>query len=188
MYDFANISIRWLRLFIDVYETQNFSVVARREGISASQVSRVIHQLEDAIGQQLFYRNTRAVMPTESGHLFVRYARTVTGSLEDARRELDERTREPSGLIRMNAPVFFGQRHVAPWLPALAERYPRLNLDLTLTEGKYHQVKRMVAAVGNRVDALHRSRVGAFDLPAGLAPGQWRWLQPDETARLQHKT
>lgn len=74
MYDFANISIRWLRLFIDVYETQNFSVVARREGISASQVSRVIHQLEDAIGQQLFYRNTRAVMPTESGHLFVRYA------------------------------------------------------------------------------------------------------------------
>ena len=61
-------------------------------------------------------------------------------------------------------------------------------LDLTLTEGKYHQVKRMVAAVGNRVDALHRSRIGAFDLPAGLAPGQWRWLQPDETARLQHKT
>ena len=46
----------------------------------------------------------------------------------------------------------------------------------------------MVAAVGNRVDALHRSRVGAFDLPAGLAPGQWRWLQPGETAQLQHKT
>ena len=61
-------------------------------------------------------------------------------------------------------------------------------LDLTLTEGKYHQVKRMVAAVGNRVDALHRSRIGAFDLPAGLAPGQWRWLQPGETAQLQHKT
>ena len=60
--------------------------------------------------------------------------------------------------------------------------------DLTLTEGKYHQVKRMVAAVGNRVDALHRSRIGAFDLPAGLAPGQWRWLQPGETAQLQHKT
>ena len=61
-------------------------------------------------------------------------------------------------------------------------------LRLTVTEGKYHQVKRMVAAVGNRVDALHRSRIGAFDLPAGLAPGQWRWLQPDETAQLQHKT
>lgn len=69
MMDAGHISVRALLIFIDVYETQNFSVVARREGISASQVSRMIHQLEDALGQQLFYRNTRAIMPTESGHL-----------------------------------------------------------------------------------------------------------------------
>lgn len=50
------------------------------------------------------------------------------------------------------------------------------SLRLTLTEGKYHQVKRMVAAVGNRVEALHRSGFGALSLPADLAPGQWRWL------------
>jgi DNA-binding transcriptional LysR family regulator len=63
--------------------------VARRQGISASQISRVIHQLEDALGQQLFYRNTRAVIPTESGHLFIRYARSMAENLEEARRELD---------------------------------------------------------------------------------------------------
>lgn len=51
-------------------------------------------------------------------------------------------------------------------------------LRLTLTEGRYHQVKRMVAAVGNRVDALHRSAIGAYRLPAELAPGQWCWLDP----------
>ena len=45
-----------------------------------------------------------------------------------------------------------------------------------LTEGKYHQVKRMVAAVGNRVEALHRSAFGQLALPADLAPGQWQWL------------
>ncbi len=50
-------------------------------------------------------------------------------------------------------------------------------LRLTLTEGKYHQVKRMVAAVGNRVEGLHRSRIGGLALPADLAPGQWRWLR-----------
>lgn len=49
-------------------------------------------------------------------------------------------------------------------------------LDLTLTEGKYHQVKRMLAAVGNRVEALHRHSIGGYALPADLAPGQWRWL------------
>jgi 16S rRNA pseudouridine516 synthase len=51
-------------------------------------------------------------------------------------------------------------------------------LRLTLTEGRYHQVKRMVAAAGNRVQALHRSAFGAWTLPADLAPGAWRWADP----------
>jgi 16S rRNA pseudouridine516 synthase len=53
-------------------------------------------------------------------------------------------------------------------------------LRLTITEGKYHQVKRMVAAVGNRVERLHRSRIGALALPEDLAPGQWRWLSASD--------
>ena len=57
-------------------------------------------------------------------------------------------------------------------------------IDLTLTEGKYHQVKRMVAAVGNRVEGLHRWRIGRLELPADLAPGQWRWLVAEDLARL----
>jgi len=57
-------------------------------------------------------------------------------------------------------------------------------LSLTLTEGKYHQVKRMLAAVGNRVEALHRSRIGQLDLPQDLAPGQWRWLQARDLAQI----
>jgi len=63
-----------------------------------------------------------------------------------------------------------------------------LHLRLTLTEGKYHQVKRMLAAVGNRVEALHRSRIGALELPDDLAPGQWRWLRPQDLQKLQVKT
>ena len=57
-------------------------------------------------------------------------------------------------------------------------------LSLTLTEGKYHQVKRMLAAVGNRVEALHRSRIGRLALPPDLAPGQWRWLGAQELAQI----
>jgi 16S rRNA pseudouridine516 synthase len=49
-------------------------------------------------------------------------------------------------------------------------------LRLTLIQGKYHQVKRMVAAVGNRVEALHRSQIGQLTIPDDLAPGQWRWI------------
>ena len=51
-------------------------------------------------------------------------------------------------------------------------------LMLTLTQGRYHQVKRMVAAAGNAVLALHRCRIGALALPDDLAPGQWAWVDP----------
>ncbi|MEI7783492.1 MAG: 16S rRNA pseudouridine(516) synthase [Betaproteobacteria bacterium] len=67
-----------------------------------------------------------------------------------------------------------------PVRAAACEASGAQTLSLTLTEGKYHQVKRMIAAVGNRVDQLHRSRIGQVSLPADLAPGQWRWLQADE--------
>lgn len=55
-------------------------------------------------------------------------------------------------------------------------------LELTLTGGKYHQVKRMVAAVGNRVEALHREAMGAYVLPLDLAPGQWRYVEADKAS------
>jgi 16S rRNA pseudouridine516 synthase len=61
-------------------------------------------------------------------------------------------------------------------------------LDLTLTEGKYHQVKRMLNAVGHEVVELHRCRMGGFELPADLAPGQWRWLTSAEQALVALKT
>ncbi len=72
-----------------------------------------------------------------------------------------------------------------PVAAAAAEAVAAHHLRLTLTEGKYHQVKRMVAAGGHRVQGLHRSQVGGLALPPDLAPGQWRWLGPEDLARLQ---
>ncbi len=72
-----------------------------------------------------------------------------------------------------------------PVRAAACELVDECTLDLTLTEGKYHQVKRMLAAVSNRVEALHRRSVGAYELPDDLAPGQWRWLSPENLLALQ---
>ncbi len=73
-----------------------------------------------------------------------------------------------------------------PVKAALARRLPDGRLELTLTEGRYHQAKRMVAAVGNRVLALHRRAIGQLTLPADLQSGGWCWL--DETGRQQAMT
>jgi 16S rRNA pseudouridine516 synthase len=72
-----------------------------------------------------------------------------------------------------------------PVRAAECEQVGERQLRLTLTEGKYHQVKRMIAAVGNRVEALHRAQIGALALPADLLPGQWRWLGERDLAALQ---
>jgi len=60
-------------------------------------------------------------------------------------------------------------------------------LRLSLVQGKYHQVKRMVAAAGNHVTALHRSAIGDLLLDPALEPGEWRWLSADELAILARK-
>ena len=95
------------------------------------------------------------------------------------RHPLDERQLERlrSGVVLDDDP--------RPVVAAAAEASGERQLRLTLTEGKYHQVKRMLAAVGNRVETLHRSRIGGLSLPAELAPGQWRWLEPSELALLR---
>ena len=71
-----------------------------------------------------------------------------------------------------------------PVRAAACEAVSGTHLRLTLTEGKYHQVKRMLAAVGNRVEALHRSQIGGLRLPDDLEPGQWRWLDEEDLALI----
>ena len=71
-----------------------------------------------------------------------------------------------------------------PVVAAACEIVAEHQLRLTLTSGKYHQVKRMVAAVGNRVDALHREAVGELLLPDDLKPGHWRWLSAVDLKNL----
>ncbi|WMC10596.1 16S rRNA pseudouridine(516) synthase RsuA [Oceanimonas pelagia] len=69
-------------------------------------------------------------------------------------------------------------------LPATLEVLSPTHVLLTIQEGKYHQVKRMFAAVGNRVTALHRLRIGDIVLDNALAEGEWRPLTPEEVASI----
>ena len=72
-----------------------------------------------------------------------------------------------------------------PSAPAKARKLAGNKIELTIHEGRKHQVKRMLAAVGLPVKKLHRSRYGPLTLE-GLSPGQWRDLNKDEVNRLKH--
>jgi 16S rRNA pseudouridine516 synthase len=71
-----------------------------------------------------------------------------------------------------------------PLAPAELEVVSTTEALLSVTEGRYHQVRRMFAATGNQVEDLHRERLGGLSLPYGLAPGQWKLLSKEEIALI----
>ncbi len=71
-----------------------------------------------------------------------------------------------------------------PLAPAELEVISKTEVLLHVTEGRYHQVRRMFAATGNHVNELHRERLGGLSLPDGMAPGQWKLLSEDEIALI----
>lgn len=106
--------------------------------------------------------------------------------MEEARRELNERTLEPSGMVRINAPVFFGQRHVAPALPGLTERYPKLSIELTLTDDyidPHREPADVIFRIGVLTDSAFHARVlasSAIILPRHriISAGTACWDRP----------
>lgn len=101
-----------------------------------------------------------------------RYVATTRHPLDDA--QLDA--------LRTGV-LLHGERE--PSVAVDAQARGERELALTVLEGKYHQVKRMVAAAGNRVEALHRECIGGLALPPGLAPGAWQWLDDTQLAALR---
>ncbi|HWK52796.1 MAG TPA: pseudouridine synthase [Hyphomicrobiales bacterium] len=83
-----------------------------------------------------------------------------------------------AGIVLNDSPV--------PTLPATLIVLDSHNARIVLREGRYHQVRRMFAACGNHVDALHRERIGPLPLDSALAPGQWRELSPAEVELATH--
>jgi len=134
--------------------------------------------MEQALSQQLLYRHTRAVSPTEAGRLLGHHARRVLAQWEEAEQSLQEQESEPSGLVRINAPVVFGQRHLSPWLGELCRRYPKLQLDIQQTDSYVDPLQEgadLLFRIGSlndsgmqaRIFAPHRYRIAAS--PAYLA-------------------
>jgi 16S rRNA pseudouridine516 synthase len=71
-----------------------------------------------------------------------------------------------------------------PCFAAACRQLSENRLAMTIVEGRYHQVKRMMAAVGNHVTKLHRAQIGAYVMPTDLEEGQWRWLYPADLKQL----
>ncbi|RUO22235.1 LysR family transcriptional regulator [Aliidiomarina iranensis] len=122
--------------FTAVAETNSFTHAAQQLGISVAQVSRNISELEARLDIKLLYRSTRKVSLTEEGALYLQHCRNLVSSLDEANRSITNLKLTPRGLIKITAPVYYGENHLAPLLNQFLLAYPEVELDLQLTNNK----------------------------------------------------
>ncbi len=126
--------ISTLRTLVDVMRRGSFAAVARAHDLDPSSISRSIAALEDEIGFKLFQRTTRRLAPTEAGALYFERIQPLVEELDRARLEAVDLASAPAGNLRVTASVSFGQKCLAPLLPALRESYPALSIELILSD------------------------------------------------------
>src|SRR5436190_11100933 len=138
-----------LNVFVDVVKRGSFSAVARERKVPPSSVSRAVGALELELGVRLFQRNTRKVAVTEAGHIFFEQVRPLLDELERARNTAREYGGNLKGVLRVTAPVTFGQMALVPVLPEFRSLYPELSIDLRLEDS-------VVDILSERIDVAVR--------------------------------
>lgn len=121
-------------VFTKVVETGGFSAAARELNMSKSAVSKHIAKLEDRLGVLLLNRTTRKLSPTEIGTTFYERARRIVQDVEETEQAVSTMHTEPRGTLRLNVPMSFGYRHVAPAMADFIARYPDISIDMDLND------------------------------------------------------
>jgi DNA-binding transcriptional LysR family regulator len=120
--------------FTRVVELESYTKAARRLGISKSMVSRRVARLEAKLGTRLLVRSTRGLAPTEAGRLFAERAARALAELDEAQTAIAEGERDPSGALRIAAPLSFGIMHLGPALAEFAQQHPRIAIDVAFSD------------------------------------------------------
>lgn len=121
------------RLFLRTVELGAIRKAALDAGIEASSVSRRLTALESRLGTRLLDRSPAMSRPTEAGLRYYERLRSLLAQLDALEDEIAGENAEPRGLLRVNASIDFGQRHVAGWLLDFRDRYPGVEVELTLS-------------------------------------------------------
>ncbi len=126
--------IESLITFTGVARSGSFASHARERGIDPSSVSRQIAALEDNLGVRLFERTTRRLSLTEAGRIYLDRVGPLMEELTAARDAAHDSMAEPSGILSVTTSVAFGERWLMPRVASFREAYPKITLDLRLTD------------------------------------------------------
>ena len=118
-------------VFIRVYEAGSFAAAARAMDMPKATVSAKVAALEERLGVTLIQRTTRSLRPTPAGELYYERCRRGLAEIEAAEAALAAESEEPTGILRLTAPVVLGVGMLPSLLGGFLERYPALKVDAT---------------------------------------------------------
>jgi DNA-binding transcriptional LysR family regulator len=128
--------LRAMELFLSISQTHNFSETARRFGVSATAVSRMITDLENELNVKLLLRSTRQVALTESGQEYARELEGILCRINELRTNITAISSAPQGVLRVHSRVMFGLGVLPPLIAEFRKRYPDIQIELTLAEAQ----------------------------------------------------
>jgi DNA-binding transcriptional LysR family regulator len=137
--------LRAMRTFVAIAEAGSLTAAARGQDSSLPAVVRLLAGLEQELGTRLFHRTTRRIALTDAGRRYLERCREIDALLTDAEAELRAEQTEPQGKLSVTAPVLFGTRHVTNGVTAFVQRYPKVNVDVRLSD-------RVVNLLGEGID------------------------------------
>jgi DNA-binding transcriptional LysR family regulator len=127
-------SIQEMAIFARVVGAGSLSAAARELGLSPALVSRRLAALESRLGARLINRTTRSLHLTDDGATYYEACARVLADIEEADATVSAGRVEPRGTLRVALPASFGHQHIAPLIPRFAERYPQIQLALSLSD------------------------------------------------------
>lgn len=148
--------ITGMEVFARVATLGSLSAAARALGMSQTMATKHVAAIEERLGVKLFHRTTRSLNLTEAGRMYLEAVDTILNDFAEAEAKVSVSAREVQGRLRLNAPVSFGIREIAPILPRLSSLHPKLEIDLGLNDRYVNLVEEgwdLVIRIGELTDS-----------------------------------
>lgn len=123
-----------MQTFVRVVESGSFVRAAEQLGLSTTAASRQISELEAHLGGRLLNRTTRSLSLTDAGRAYFERCLLLLPEFEEAEALVGQQSILPSGLLRLTAPISFGAQRMASLLAGFRERYPKVEVDISLSD------------------------------------------------------
>lgn len=166
--------ITGMGVFVRAAGAGSLSGAARQLGMSPAMATKHVDALESRLGVKLFHRTTRGLTLTEAGRDYLDACHRILPEIAEAEAAAASQRVEPTGLLRMNVPVSFGTRFVAPLMPEFSRRHPGVRVELGLSDSLLDLIAGhwdLGVRIGRLADsALQARRLGDSDMLVCAAP------------------